>query len=121
LESYHPYLPPQKVSVILKIECIHISLPKITKSHIWESQVFTQNRKTLHSFQVRWAYNQAVGTDGLAAGPLNLKCLKDFFLNNNKLKLKNYYYFIFFEFFKKFGGPVAKPLVPMACSRARQT
>jgi hypothetical protein len=34
LESYHPYLPPQKVSKILKIECIHNSLPKITKSHI---------------------------------------------------------------------------------------
>jgi hypothetical protein len=40
LESYHPYLPPQKVSKILKIECIHSSLPRITKSHIWESQAF---------------------------------------------------------------------------------
>jgi hypothetical protein len=33
LESYHPYLPPQKVSKIPKIECIHSRLPKITKSH----------------------------------------------------------------------------------------
>jgi hypothetical protein len=32
LESYHPYLSPQKVSKILKIEFIHSSLPKITKS-----------------------------------------------------------------------------------------
>jgi hypothetical protein len=29
LESYHPYLQPQKVSKITKIECIHCcSLPK---------------------------------------------------------------------------------------------
>jgi hypothetical protein len=40
LESYHPYLPPQNVSKILKIECIHSSLPRITKSHIWDSQAF---------------------------------------------------------------------------------
>jgi hypothetical protein len=40
LESYHPYLPPEKVSKILKVECIHSSLPKITKSHIWVSQAF---------------------------------------------------------------------------------
>ena len=33
LKSYHPYPRPQKVSKILKIECIHGSLPKITKSH----------------------------------------------------------------------------------------
>jgi hypothetical protein len=32
-ESYHPYLPPQKVSKITKIECIHSRLPKNTKSH----------------------------------------------------------------------------------------
>jgi hypothetical protein len=40
LECYHPYLSPQKVSKILKIEWIHNSLPKITKSHIWESHAF---------------------------------------------------------------------------------
>jgi hypothetical protein len=28
LESYHPYLPPQKVLKILKIKCIHSSLPE---------------------------------------------------------------------------------------------
>jgi hypothetical protein len=33
LESYHPYLPPQKVSKIPKIECIHSGLPKNAKSH----------------------------------------------------------------------------------------
>jgi hypothetical protein len=33
LESYHPYLPPQKVSKIPKIECIHSRLPKNAKSH----------------------------------------------------------------------------------------
>jgi hypothetical protein len=33
LESYHPYLPPQKVSKFPKIECIHIRLPKNAKSH----------------------------------------------------------------------------------------
>jgi hypothetical protein len=32
LESYHPYLPPQKVSKIPKIECIHSSLPRNEKS-----------------------------------------------------------------------------------------
>jgi hypothetical protein len=32
LESYHPYLPPQKVSKISKIECIHSGLPKNVKS-----------------------------------------------------------------------------------------
>jgi hypothetical protein len=32
LESYHPYLQPQKVSRILKIYCIHSSLPRITNS-----------------------------------------------------------------------------------------
>jgi hypothetical protein len=32
-KSYHPYLPPQKVSKILKIEWIHSSLPKNEKSH----------------------------------------------------------------------------------------
>jgi hypothetical protein len=40
LESYHLYLPPRKVSKILKIECIHNSLPRITKSYIWDSQAF---------------------------------------------------------------------------------
>jgi hypothetical protein len=40
LESYHPYLPPQKVSKNLKIEYIHSSLPRITKSHIWDSRAF---------------------------------------------------------------------------------
>jgi hypothetical protein len=40
LESYNPYLQPQKVSKNPKIYCIHISLPRITKSHIWESQAF---------------------------------------------------------------------------------
>jgi hypothetical protein len=40
LESYHPYLQPQKVSKNPKIYCIHSSLPRITKSHIWESQAF---------------------------------------------------------------------------------
>jgi hypothetical protein len=33
LESYHPYLPPQKVSKNLKIDCIHSILSKNTKSH----------------------------------------------------------------------------------------
>jgi hypothetical protein len=33
LESYHPYLPPQKVSKITKIECIHSGLPRNAKSH----------------------------------------------------------------------------------------
>jgi hypothetical protein len=33
LESYLPYLPPQKVSKIPKIECIHSGLPKNAKSH----------------------------------------------------------------------------------------
>jgi hypothetical protein len=33
LESYHPYPPPQKVSKIPKIECIHNRLPKNAKSH----------------------------------------------------------------------------------------
>jgi hypothetical protein len=33
LKSYHPYLPPQKVSKIPKIECIHSRLPKNAKSH----------------------------------------------------------------------------------------
>jgi hypothetical protein len=33
LESYHPYLQPQKVSRNPKIYCIHSSLPKNTKSH----------------------------------------------------------------------------------------
>jgi hypothetical protein len=33
LESYHPYLPPQKVSKISKIECIHSRLPKNSKRH----------------------------------------------------------------------------------------
>jgi hypothetical protein len=33
LESYHPQLPPQKVSKIPKIECIHNRLPKNAKSH----------------------------------------------------------------------------------------
>jgi hypothetical protein len=33
LESYHPYLPPQKVSKITKIECIHSGLPSNAKSH----------------------------------------------------------------------------------------
>jgi hypothetical protein len=33
LESYHPYLQPQKVSKIPKIECIHSGLPKTAKSH----------------------------------------------------------------------------------------
>jgi hypothetical protein len=40
LECYNPYLQPQKVSKNSKIYCIHISLAKITKSHIWESQAF---------------------------------------------------------------------------------
>jgi hypothetical protein len=31
---------PQKVSKILKIECIHSSLPKITKFHIWNPRAF---------------------------------------------------------------------------------
>jgi hypothetical protein len=33
LESYHPYLPPQKVSKNPKIECIYNGLPKNAKSH----------------------------------------------------------------------------------------
>jgi hypothetical protein len=33
LESYHPYLPPQKVSKIPKVECIHSRLPIKAKSH----------------------------------------------------------------------------------------
>jgi hypothetical protein len=33
LESYHPYLQPQKVSKIPKIECILSGLPKTAKSH----------------------------------------------------------------------------------------
>jgi hypothetical protein len=33
LESYHPYLPPQKVSKIPIIECIYSRLPKNTKNH----------------------------------------------------------------------------------------
>jgi hypothetical protein len=33
LESYHPYLAPQKVSKIPKIECIQSRLPKNAKSH----------------------------------------------------------------------------------------
>jgi hypothetical protein len=33
LESYHPYLPPEKVSKIPKIECIHSSLPKTEMGH----------------------------------------------------------------------------------------
>jgi hypothetical protein len=33
LESYHPYLPPQKVSKFPKIECIHSRVPKNAKSH----------------------------------------------------------------------------------------
>jgi hypothetical protein len=33
LESYHPYLPPQKVSKFPKIECIYSRLPKNAKSH----------------------------------------------------------------------------------------
>jgi hypothetical protein len=33
LESYHPYLQPQKVSKIPKIECIHSRLPKNAKNH----------------------------------------------------------------------------------------
>jgi hypothetical protein len=40
LESYNPYLQPQKVSKNQKNYCIYISLPRITKSHIWESQAF---------------------------------------------------------------------------------
>jgi hypothetical protein len=32
LESYHPYLLPQEVSKIPKIECIHSNLPENTKS-----------------------------------------------------------------------------------------
>jgi hypothetical protein len=33
LESYHPYLLPQKVSKNPKIYCIHSSLPKDAKTH----------------------------------------------------------------------------------------
>jgi hypothetical protein len=33
LESFHPYILPQKVSKIPKIECIHSGLPKNAKSH----------------------------------------------------------------------------------------
>jgi hypothetical protein len=33
LESYHPYLLPEKVSKYPKIYCIHSSLPKPTKTH----------------------------------------------------------------------------------------
>jgi hypothetical protein len=33
LESYHPYLWPQKVSKNPKIYCIHSSLPKESKTH----------------------------------------------------------------------------------------
>jgi serine/threonine protein kinase len=33
LGSYHLYLPPQKVSKIPKIECIHSSLPRNAKCH----------------------------------------------------------------------------------------
>jgi hypothetical protein len=33
LESYHPYLQPQKLSKNPKIYCIHSSLPKDAKSH----------------------------------------------------------------------------------------
>jgi hypothetical protein len=34
-----------------------------------------QNQKTIYAFQVGEAHSQVVGTDGLAAGPPNLKCL----------------------------------------------
>jgi hypothetical protein len=37
LESYHPYLQPQKVSKNPKIYCIYKSLPKVPKFHIWNS------------------------------------------------------------------------------------
>jgi hypothetical protein len=53
LESYHPYLPPQKVSRILKIECTHSSLPRNAKSRFgshcplgvkhWEVTITSQN------------------------------------------------------------------------------
>jgi hypothetical protein len=33
LKSYHPYLPPRKVSKIPKIECIYSRLPKNANSH----------------------------------------------------------------------------------------
>jgi hypothetical protein len=43
LESYHPYLLPQKVSKNPKIYCIHSSLPKNANSHFGFLRILVVN------------------------------------------------------------------------------
>jgi hypothetical protein len=54
LESYHPYLPPQKVSKIPKIECIYSRLPKNTKSHFGHLGPLGDNQeaKSCHDLKI---------------------------------------------------------------------
>jgi hypothetical protein len=52
LESYHPYLLPQKVSKIQKIEYIHSRLPKNAKSHFGRlGPLGVKNALQFHIFQ----------------------------------------------------------------------
>jgi hypothetical protein len=55
LESYHPYLPQQKNSKILKIECIHSSLPKNEKSRFGSHCPFAVNeRRSMFKTSTLW-------------------------------------------------------------------
>jgi hypothetical protein len=71
LESYHPYLPPQKVSKNLQTHCIHSTLPKNAKSHfgcllpLYKLVKFPKAIKIILTFKHQWRSKWPFGVLGM--------------------------------------------------------